>query len=176
MKRMRIVIAALGASLASTVHALDVQVHLIGPTQVTAGQGLKTADVSAGLVVVGTADGYALSVAGGFTITCEYNSMSIHAQSGDYVSKIIRPPSPLTLTVPVPDPAPDTYTTANFSSLFNGECKVCNFQWKGTASGTAIGFSGYGANVSLPGPTKTKANTKTFQMCRNQSAGGGSHC
>lgn len=153
----------------SAAHAVSIAVQVLPPTQTT-GSGL----VSAGLIATGSTDFYSVSVAAGFTITCEYNSMPINAESGKSLTDCFRPPGPLTLTVVVPQPAPGSYDTANYNSIPPRECKICNFAWKGTATGESVGYSGHGVSVSFSTGADTQANTVTFQMCRPGGGGRGS--
>jgi hypothetical protein len=163
MKRYLLSVIGVAGLVAPILNAraVTISVQLLSPTQVT-----TTAWFRGGLLATGSTDFYTISVAAGFTVTCEYNSLSINAESGSTLTDYFRPPGPLYLTVPVPVPAPGSYQTANWGAVAEGECKVCNFAWKGTATGESVGFSGHGASVSFSTGSETRSNTVTFQMCK----------
>lgn len=158
--RIRILTLLMLLSWFLPAQAVTVLVSLTDPpTQVQ-----NTASVTAGMKVTGKTIFWALSVAGGFTISCEYTTQTIPASTSKYTGSIAPRLEPLELSIYVPYTGKGTYTTAGFGSWGTG-CKTCNFVFTASATDGQFTAAGAGATISFPVSADTKADTKTFSMC-----------
>jgi hypothetical protein len=162
--KLRILAFALCAfGIFDVAQAITVTVYITTPPQQTTNETMK-----AGMKVKGNTMWYALSTAGGFTITCEYNSMPISVQTGTYTQNFLPRTEPLELIVWVPYTLVGTYGTAGWSTFSSG-CRKCNFAYTGTAADGQLSYSGAGVNVSFPSSGDSKGNVITFDMCKGTS-------
>jgi hypothetical protein len=164
MKRKLFALAAL-LLLAAHAHATPTLTIYTYP-----GRQVSSSSVAAGVIVAGGTDGVeaigALTVGGGWTVSCPYTS-PINVQLSNSITNWI-PGRPNTLTLYVPPTVPSTYLLPGWSTIPAASCVDCTFAFRGSAVATSasLGF-GLGVNFTLLPKAETTFHSQTsFQFCR----------
>jgi hypothetical protein len=156
------VVALLGfAALSAPAHAVpDITLF-----PYTAQQVGTSSSMSVGLIVRGHTMWYVLTVGGGFTVACANSSLTVTAENAAADSSIF---GDVTIVVPVPPVVPATYPIIGWSSLAQGQCQQCAFQYRGRAVEALAQIAvrgGVGFTLNVGGDI-TQADTQVFTVCR----------
>lgn len=138
--------------------ALRVEVYPVTPLQVE-----QTDKVRVGLAVQGWTNVFALTVAGGYTVTCP-NGLPIEAQHSRQRQQF---PAGFTFTITVPaGGTPTQYPIPGWSSWPRPSTHDCTFRYVGRAKEALVSLIGFGFNVSLGGGDDSKGDTLVFKMVK----------
>lgn len=125
-----------------------------------------TSSMRLGLTVQANTVWHVLTVGGGYTTNCDGSTLSVTAERSASASDILGNVS-LTVTVPVTTPA--SYPILGWSSITQGQCKQCSFQYTGRAidASASISTGTFGATFQFnAGTPESIGDTRIFDVCR----------
>lgn len=144
--------------------AAIVELHPYTPVQIAG-------TLSLGLTVHSWSNWIQLSTAGGFTVQCDFTSLTIDEERAFGIINF--PGTEMYLTVP--PSVPGSYTIPGYANVAANTCRSCTFKYRGSAiEGSAEITGGQGISYTFaPGTMANQLSTIVFDVCRE---GRGSQC
>lgn len=142
---------------AASADALSLNVLVRDPQQVG-----QTTNAQFGLVVSAFTEFWALSVGGGFTVTCP-DSQVIEAQASDSFWDLF---GSVSLWVNVPRSIPGQYTVTGWPGWRAPSTQSCSFRYVGRAKEGIFTIGGAGSSITFGGGDKSEGDTRIFKMVK----------
>lgn len=152
---------------AAKVNAIQLDLNVRDPQQVG-----QTDRAQFGLIVNAWTEAWAISAAGGYTVTCP-ESQVIEAQGSTSNWRFL---GNVVATLKVPPVLPGEYSMTGWAGWPLPSTQSCSFRYVARAKDGSFSIGGFGSSITYGGGDESRGDTKIFQMVKAVPRTGNGAC